>query len=51
MSRNYDVITFFSKKNYVKKAWTSHFVDILKKPCLLKESLKTLENLYLYFLI
>ena len=30
MDRNYDVITFISKYPYFKKAWSSHFADIIK---------------------
>ena len=47
MNRNYDVIIFFRKNLYFKKAWGSHFLLASSKlwPYLLKQSLKTQEKL------
>ena len=30
MDINYDVVTFISKYPYFRKAWSSHFADIIK---------------------
>ena len=64
MDRNYDVITFFTKNLYFKKAGVTIFADIIKIvtmfiKTILKDSRKVRRirnyvskwNLYLYFLI
>ena len=64
MGRHYDVITFFSKNLYFKRAWVALFADITKIvtmfiKTILKDSRKFRRirnyvskwNLYLYFLI
>ena len=64
MDKNYDVITFISKYSYFKKAWSSHFADIIKIVTtfirtIIKNSKKvkrirnyvSKSNLYLYFLM
>ena len=46
MDRNYDVITFLSRKLYFKKAWVTIFTGIIKVVTIfIKTSLKTQEKL------
>ena len=64
MDRNYDVITFLSRKLYFKKAWVTIFTGIIKvvtifSKTIFKDSRKVRRirnyvskwNLYLYFYI
>ena len=64
MDRNYDVITFLSRKLYFKKAWVTIFTGIIKVvtifiKTIFKDSRKVRRirnyvskwNLYLYFYI